>query len=422
MSWLKNDILRSRIRDYTFEFDKTFEDDLLSKDFYKYLKANHNNDSYDFLKSTKKYIKLGPESNKGAALEIVDKFIRHNSPSEINVDFSSRTRIISTIENSVSQNIEIPSNVFDSVYFIVYRELRSDAFSRYIRSEVFYDFLQEKSDEYITQIAQFSDTDTSYKSAITFGNEDFCQTTITDKDIKLVLRLSEDSSSWQSIKSTKKNEVEKSMYGYISKKCYKGPDNFNIKLAKFTGILPCSAREAIYAMCDGSIGRKWDAGSVRCGDLGFIDNEQDSYSVSLHDHYASISKLLSHRSSVVMNTIVYDSVRKCYSSVSKTTNAFEEFELEGVKIKFYCGITFYEISENRCRYAYVIYIILVTKIHEIMFLHAMKKKAEGTHQGLLETIELSRAKQFQKPGGNFLKTLDLFEQRYPSKTWDINDL
>src|SRR3989338_2276071 len=79
----------------------------------------------------------------------------------------------------------------------------------------------------------------SPRNAVRFQPKDLTSGTISDKDVKFVLRLNSDTSDWQRIYEGKDGSST-----FISRTNYSIGGMRELKLGKITGYLPCSAEEA----------------------------------------------------------------------------------------------------------------------------------------------------------------------------------
>jgi hypothetical protein len=189
-----------------------------------------------FCLQVKEYRRIIDKSYKEKCIQIVDQFVRPQSQNEINVDSITRR----TVVNIVDSKEKVTKKIFDDLYRIVYRELQHDAFPRYIRSEKFQVFVQKKGEDFMKLIA--FDTREHLSDRILYQPDDFKSTTISDKDIKMILNLNDDSHDWMLIsKENQENQV------FRSKKQYSIGLNTNFRLCKIVGMIPVSYDKAILA-------------------------------------------------------------------------------------------------------------------------------------------------------------------------------
>ncbi|KAL0484473.1 hypothetical protein AKO1_005132 [Acrasis kona] len=238
--------------------------------------------------------------------------------------------------------------------------------------------------------------------------------------------MNDDSSHWESIKSTKLNEKEKNIYSFISKSDFKTLEGKTVKLSKFMGILPYSAKDVLFSITNESNWKVWDRNCVYCNNVDYVQNENYSFTV---DSYAmKYLPFMKYRSGIKMSTVIYDSVRKSYSYISKTTSALGVPRLENtIKHDFYFGLTLYHISENKCRYVYVLYYHSKTFVHKIVSKKLYSMYGRKLYEGLLKSCNSSVKKNGEtvRPDSHWrvLDTLDDFIEKYVSdgseKTWSF---
>ncbi|KAL0476514.1 hypothetical protein AKO1_004595 [Acrasis kona] len=430
MSWLNNsddNILNNRL----VVFDRVFTNNILADHFLKYLKLSFNEEGYLFLLEQRKFVSEDDETRSKHSQDILNTFISIGSPKELNIDGITRKNVSRRIEECRADNYPIPKDVFDELTQIITRETRDDSFARYQRSETFLELVRNHGASLINDIC--ANDENTCRDTLLFSSDNFSQDTVTDYDIKLLLRLSEDSADWKALRVSKKNEVERESFSYISKRTFTTSDGIKIKLAKFTGVIPFSAEQTFHALVNRDLQKYWDSKQVK--NEPFCYSKAGDYSVTVQDYVMNIvPHLMKKRQATKMSSAVYDTKRKCYLYACKTTDAYEkQIDPKNACIRFYFGVMLYRISETKCRYVYTLYYqftsnIKSDKVRNAIFNLAMKQKSKAFHSGIVKACQKQRDVGFKRPENNtILDTFDDFSTKYldsPNsvKTWDILDM
>ncbi|KAL0479724.1 regulator of G-protein signaling [Acrasis kona] len=429
MSWIKRN--RISITNRFIPFENVFSNQVLRDHFYSFLKRSFNDDGFSFLLAKEKY---DAEANVEKKLEMLhdmlDTYIKEGCQREVNVDAKSRRDAEGAINECILKKTPPPDSLLEEISEIIFRELRNDSFARYQRSEGFLDLIDSQGLDFINSISHKEGD--SQTASILFSSQDFNQKTINDSDIKLIFRLCEDSADWVAMRRSKKGEVERDLFSYVSKSVFRASDGTQIKLAKLTGIVPYSAEQTLHALVRKDLRKLWDSNEVR--NNAFAYNSEGDYSVTVQDYAMTlIPVLMKKRQAIKMSTVLYDTNRKCFLYACKTTEAFQfEQDPKAVQMHFYFGVAIYNISESRCRYVYTLYYQYGkpgSHDSEFTFRLSMKQKSKAMHEGIIKACDIQKKNDFKRPenSNSALETLDDFKKKYLSttgsqKTWDIEDL
>lgn len=127
---------RFRIEEWVFKFERMFDNALVRGNFGAYLSSVHNADPFNFYLEVEELKRLRALSNQvSSARSIVDKYIRHNSRHEINIDRATRVHILDMVEKlgldrpDVEQSITAEqqialAKVFNNAQNNVFREMK----------------------------------------------------------------------------------------------------------------------------------------------------------------------------------------------------------------------------------------------------------------------------------------------------------
>jgi hypothetical protein len=321
-------------------------------------------------------------------------------------------------------------NIFEDVQQIILRELKEDAFPRYVRSQDFFEFIKLKGVKMIQLLGK--NITQEGRNALVYRPRDFKSDAITDKDIIFILKLNEDSLDWEPLRKAKRNMVNREYYTYISKTSYAIGDQINgLQLGKITGTLPFSAEEVLRSIVRQDTSKLWDANSTHWEQVDYqkIDSRHP-YACCHTDYEMSTGvPMMHHRYSLQLSTVVYDTERKCYIWVGKSLDQpLARDTSHMVKADFLYGYTLYKINSKKMRYVHCVYADLKNNMISSLFRTAMKKRETGLHQGFMQVCKLAQENGFPRPQNDcgLLTSLDDFMAKYLStdstgvKTWDIS--
>ncbi len=413
----------------------------LTQHLLAYLKRSFNEEGFLFLLDVRKFKEAtDPSEQVQLLLYIFDTYIMYPSKKEINVDGIEKSAVKAQIDESKQwenvNNMLVPSSIFDKIYTTVLRELKEDAFPRYVRSLDFLDFAQSMGESFVQSIAVPKEH--SERARFMISTEDLKSISITDKDVCFILKMCEDSSEWEALRITKRGEKERKEYGFISRTKYSLGQNLQgMTLTKITGNVNFSAEQLFYAIIDENYFKEWDKISCDCKLLDYIPcSDVQPYSASIAVYGANIGPLFTRRRCLMVSTILYDTVRQCFMLIGKTTlkQTLESYGESSTKKKvipmtLFSGLCVYKISETKSRYVQLVYSDLqIGKDPSRGILKKiLKKHATTLHVGYERAVTL---REKNGDGGRpencrrFMETYDDFVKRYiptgtEEKTWSI---
>jgi hypothetical protein len=435
------------IVDFQVQLELVMNEPEANDHFTKYLQRSLNLEGYLFLRKLEKLKSPQTKNAEKAQLviEIYKDFVCIGSQHEVNIDGFARNKVEQAIESAKqlenTEELVVTTEVFAPIETVVSREIREDAFARYVRSEDFLYFVADKGEDYLKRIA--ADASLKGKIELVFRNSDFEGMSITDKDIAFVLRMNEDSPDWRPLRRTKsKDAKERDHYAYISKTSYHVGDSIEgLHLCKFTGILPYSAEEVIYAISRIDTSKAYDNNQTAWHGVQYTKEDASNPNLpysTMHSYWEADLHLPfhKHRHCIQMSTIVEDTARRAYIWAGKTTRVFDE-KIESVynstkqrknmiNCDFVYGYTVYKISDSMCRYVHAVYADVKIKMGLTLFKMVMKKREEGIHEGFLAVCKLHKLHGFsqREKDGGLMTSLNEYRARYlPNensvKTWEI---
>jgi hypothetical protein len=141
-----------------------------------------------------------------------------------------------------------------------------------------------------------------------------------------------------------------------------------------------------------------------------------------------IAKIFAPRTVTLNSTLVFDTERQCYILVGVSTNEIKQDHESHIATEMVLGVTFYHISEKKCRVVYTAYTDVKMPINNAMLTKALfKKKGIQTYEGTMAVIAMKREQDgFARPknSGGRMETLDDFMAKHlptsdSKKTWDL---
>jgi hypothetical protein len=302
----------------------------------------------------------------------------------------------------------------------VYLELKNDSFHRYLQSEKFTQFVYKEGEKFMQSIA----VDLKQVERERFQPSDFSQARVTEDDFKFMIYLNESISDWVTLRATKKNEREKDYYSYISREKFL-IDNEPLSASKLTGNLNFSAQEALYSLLDRECSYKWEPFTTFYKQVGYDDS--GDYAVSQSYNELSLVPLMKKRYCCGITSLVYDSERRCYIWLCKTTTGFSHEEHQqtknAIRTTSIAAYSIFPLSENKCRYT----VISFAKASDFIFKIISKKMCKSMQSGWTDLCYMRKERfNHAKPVDHSrnLDTLDHFMEKFlpdenSTKTWNI---
>jgi len=426
---------------YEINFDLVLNHTEVSKHFEAYLTKYLNLEGYLFIQAVNEFRNTFNVDRKISLVhEIVNKMIRYGSEKEINVEGRLKEQVLKTFDqNKQGENnreLKVPVTIFDAVYQVVYREFKDDTFPRYKRSNELRQLITQHGENLLKEIA-IDISETGAANALMFKPNDFSSNRIIDRDIKFILKLLEDSSDWEAIHIAKASEP---FDAFLSKTKYAiGEGSQGLKLSKVTFCLPYSAEDALASYTHHIERKMADPMQKNFDILDHIQATDENcmqYSISVEYYDMDMAFFLRRRVLNKYATVIYDTVRNCYIWLGKTSrsldNAYKDKKKDDGKRKvigdLIFGFAFFKISENKCRFAEVVYGDFKLPFNsDLLFSKMVKKRAQQMYKGTLKLCIQQEKRGFPRPEGHcLLDTLDDFKQRFLSnensvKTWSLDN-
>ncbi|KAL0487909.1 regulator of G-protein signaling [Acrasis kona] len=408
---------------FSFSLEDVLDDASTREHFINYLKRSFNDDCLIFLQECKAYQTLPIESRFSTAQNIINKYIKLDSSNEINISGPLRTSIVEEIDKFSTAQQDVPESLFGNAYYAVMRELKEDAFARYTRSRDFEEFINKKDKTFLSKYVATKRKET----ILNISQQDFNQKCIHEKDVKLMMRLSEDSHVWDALRKTKLNEKEHSAYTYISNPI-KTLDGSKVLLVKYTGLVPYSAERTVNQMMVTSTKKKyWLKGQVKDEFMEYHTFENpDEYAISLSLYSYSMMKLLKPFECVKLNTVVYDTKRRCYMYIMKSTTAYGRHKdmKRSTPMTYLYSVQVNQVAENMCRYNIVLLYYMKKMDHPFVLKMAVSHAPYDVQNGIIAMMKEAESKGFPHEDDNRVsETLqDYLTRNNGGKTWDVSDV
>jgi hypothetical protein len=411
------------LSNFEFKFDLVFQNQEAQENLLTYLKLSLSEELLWFIQGVKEF-KILTDKKKlhEKAQYLLDTFVKEQSPHEINIDQNIRESILTCIHEMNNKNEKIPWNTFDTAFLMVYRELGSEVFPRYICTKQFQEFVANKGEKFLKMIALDLNT-IGDRSAYLFKPNDFLSTHVIDRDICFILRLNEDSDDWTALQLRGRNDYN----AYVSKTDYSIGGLSGLKLGKVIGNIPKSAEQVLANDLDRGIKRFLPDGTdavckqeyVRAG-----DGNGHAYSSVLSRYQADVGHIgirNIRRDFMFVSTVVYDTKRRSFVHVGKTSRAFNESNgKKNVKGDAIFGYTYVQVSNKMCCYVHTFYLDLKLHGKSGDFEEMVKSRADAYHSELLRSCSTEESSCL----GPLNDTLEDFKKNYlaepnAQKTWNI---
>jgi hypothetical protein len=365
-----------------------------------------------------------PKTKVQSAKTIADTFIKDGSSLEVNIDGFTKSAFLKNLDQ-ISPEYDNLDTLFDATYKLVFLELKSDSFVRYLDSETFKDFAKKKGHKFMNELCP---QEAVKQLEIKWSPFDvnWC---IQNDDVVTLLRMVEDLSNWTPLQVTKKFDREKDYYSYINRTRIpldpSVPDQMG---AKFVGVLPVSAEQALYVLIDREYRPKWEPFVKYQTELPM--HKEGDYSQTVAYAEMKLMFFLKTRFCCGNTSILYDSERRCYLLISKTTTGVDHKPLmrkksaiSSIHMSVY---VIYKITDSKCRYVAMNHSFLNMSydISDGLFKTMMRKRGKFLFEYWLQ-LSKERVEKYGNEKPRFcpeLDTLDDFKQKYlPNldsvKTW-----
>ncbi|KAL0479804.1 loco [Acrasis kona] len=411
------------------------------KHFSVYLSKSLNLEGFMFLHKLKtiKSPLTSPQEKVFAIKEIYYTYISMDGYNTINIDDKTRRLIESDIKQSnqlCTDELVVDFDIFVRAEKVVMKELKEDAFPRYIRSVEFAEFLHSKGEKYIKNIS----TNASFNASdeVVFRSSDFNSALLTDKDIEFILKINDNDKGWVPMRSTS----GKFIGCYISRKLHHSGDMIKgLRLCKFVGNLPYSAEHVLRSITLFKTSKIYDRNQKVYEELDYVKtSRKGGIPFSLcYAYWEGVLNvpLVRRRKCIQVSTIVYDTERKAYIWFGKSTRTInKKLELalnannkrkEAEELDYHWSYCIYETGEDECRYVHTVYAdIKLNSLVDSLFKINMKRRAKGLHEGFSKVCDYCPSPGAACKGQAYLlRTLEDFKARYiphydSVKTWKVS--
>ncbi|KAL0480861.1 RGS4 [Acrasis kona] len=376
---------------------------------HQYLKSCYNEDGLSFLIEVEEYKLITDlEKKMTKADDIVNKFVKFESPYEINIDSASRNEIV--------QKTKLTNSLFEPITNVVFRELNLDAFSRYVRSKELKTFLSFEGERFTSSIS-LDLRKAGSMSQLLCQPKVLKEKFISDRDICFIMYLNQDTSDWKCV------HRGSDYASYISKSTYTCGSMRDLKLGKATGVLEYNIEDCLEML--NSDKREYDGQQAQELKTIYIpaDEANDNpYSFVCRNYVMSMTPFHARRRLPLIGTVVRDGERNAYHLIFKTTTSFNDVmpPVNGaLDCSMFSGYSLFKISDTTTRYVHSYYIDVRAAMADL----------------LVKKLAIDRARQHQKKFKEILlnmppgrrtdnamrKCLEDFTARYgDEKVWKLN--
>ena len=187
------------LANYEIQFTRLLTVDVAAEHFKQYLRTQLTEESLLFLLAVTDF-KQQTDAKQQAetVLEIYNTYVKLNAEKELNIQNRERNDVLNALNQSEQFNntekLVVPDTIFDTLYKMIFRELREDSGARYIKSQGFQTFVNEQEKDFIASIAV--DISMRVYADVIIRKEDFNQTAVSHKDIDFLIQILSDSTEW----------------------------------------------------------------------------------------------------------------------------------------------------------------------------------------------------------------------------------
>jgi hypothetical protein len=418
----------SLLKKYRAQYDLVVQSKEARSDFLKFLRDTQTEENLLFMTAVDEYTALDDKARIERAQYIYDKFIVKAANHELNMSANLRQHITEALDKSTKTG-EAPLNLFKKVYAFVSGNLKMDNFPKYINSPSFEQFIAQKGEKFLESIAV--PVDQIDNLTLLYMPKDFNSDHINDRDIRFILHLNEDSPDWDPLFTTHHHDP---FHSYVSNTKYGfGTGVTGLRLGKTIGNMPFSAKTVMTAYINQMSSQSGDM--IDPHQVGYKEVEyfppgtKGIFPNFLLSYLMDLGSMFKRREILEVVSVVYDTQRKCYLLVGKSTKDPELFskraEGDHVQVDIVFGYAFYHVSENSSKYTSVFYGDFKTPLMKKQMLKKMMyERALGFHKGLTYHCEKISREGTTEPIGMFGKCLDDYMNKFvPTKksvqTWSI---
>eukprot|EP01080_Neovahlkampfia_damariscottae_P007956 gene7956-12423_t len=175
---------------YVIRFEALFKYKDIGSIYYKFLKGDHSEESWEFLTELKKISEEGEKDSKPKIEKLVELYINDGAKKEINISYETKKHCLEQLK--LEQNVE----VFQNIQSILINEMKYDSFKRFVRSKACHEVLEKyKSNKEVCQPV--------LSTKFNYRNEDFVEQRVLEEDLKFMDILYKDSPQWELLTSFK---------------------------------------------------------------------------------------------------------------------------------------------------------------------------------------------------------------------------
>jgi hypothetical protein len=395
--------MKHKLNDYTVEFDSVFRVPDARALFMRYLMQQKNDNGFSFLLDVRS---LGDAANEkevvSKVLQIVDSYIKLGGVKEINIDVMMRMPILHKIERTKQYDnrtkLVVPLDIFATAAAMIHRELRDDAFIKFIRSHEFTTIVDTR-EGFLGEVTHRR----KKRSTWHMDTQRFHDTVITDGDISNIVKVIADSYEWELHRRNKEGNF------VFMKKIMVNSNE--VYIGKSTGHVQCSAEQALISFTDFDQYKTFDMKNhIPTNTIG------NTYAQLTGIYEIPMSFPLKNRASLCTSTLVYDKDQRCYIWLCKSILPQDDVPKKAT-MECWVITQFFQISETSCRYVHSIIADFHVPLATKKFFRGFYTKLFAEFHDILGKLCIHTP---NKPNNNakVLDTLDDFTTRFPQgKSW-----
>ncbi|KAL0478189.1 regulator of G-protein signaling [Acrasis kona] len=231
-----------KLSDYEVQFELMLKQPELRSNFKTFLEQTFVSEMFLFLEDMDELMAADEEEKQLLYSKMYEKYLSSNSEHELNLDGELKKQITLSIKNKDQERSAV---LFQKTLSLVNRDMKSDAFSRYLRSSLFEQFGSKR--ESLIKSVSVHVSQVPNRALLYLPKDLVTETTIESRDIRFIFNLLEDSKDWIGGLIDDKEDF---LSTFCSRTSYSIGGSNGLRLCKISAYLPCSAYKAMMIFSD----------------------------------------------------------------------------------------------------------------------------------------------------------------------------
>eukprot|EP01080_Neovahlkampfia_damariscottae_P009312 gene9312-1400_t len=177
------------------QFSSVFTNKEVGDEFYKFLKEDQSEESWEFIRLSLKYTKKHTKVSESRIDSLVNKFIKEDGSKSINIGSKDRKTLLSELGK---YNVDALRPVQETLL----SEIKFDSFKRFIRSKRGLNMIKKYEKDPNIVVPDLT-------SKVSYNNNDFIKQKVEPRDFEFMEFLFKDSNDWELFSSFREGEYGK---------------------------------------------------------------------------------------------------------------------------------------------------------------------------------------------------------------------